>query len=198
MSKLQKKVSIISLSAIVFFALIPSIKAQPISAVEGKEPLSKKVVKMVDLQEKSQIALSGALNLRNEILYQTEENTSEGQLVYLGEYTITAYCSCEECCGEWARNREDNKVIGAAQVELQYGVSCASSKNLAFGTSIYIEALDGKEEGYNITNSTLIVQDRVAKWIENKYCDKIIDIYFPNHELVEKFGKIKSKVYIKK
>lgn len=29
----------------------------------------------------------------------------EPEPVYLGEFRVTAYCSCEKCCGEWAKNR---------------------------------------------------------------------------------------------
>lgn len=29
-------------------------------------------------------------------------NMAGGQYISLGEFTLTAYCSCEKCCGKWA------------------------------------------------------------------------------------------------
>ena len=91
----------------------------------------------------------------------------EPQLTSLGTYTITAYCSCEICCGDYAKNRPGGKVYGAAGVELTPGVSVAGW--LPLGTRIMI---DGHE---------YIVQDRTAKWVREKYDGKIIDIYFDDH-----------------
>lgn len=33
------------------------------------------------------------------------EEPAEPEPVLLGSFRITAYCSCEKCCGEWAKNR---------------------------------------------------------------------------------------------
>jgi 3D (Asp-Asp-Asp) domain-containing protein len=97
----------------------------------------------------------------------------------LGTYTITAYCSCEECCGK--RDRPDGKVIGAAGVELTPGVSVAAP--LPFGTELMI---DGRRYA---------VQDRAADWIVDRYGGKIIDIYFSSHEAALKWGKQVCEVY---
>jgi len=98
------------------------------------------------------------------------------------EYTITAYCPCAKCCGKHAINRPNNIVYGASGIELIEGVSVASP--LPFGTKIMI---DGHE---------YISQDRTAKWIAEKYENKIIDIYFNEHKDAVNFGKQVSKVYI--
>lgn len=148
-----------------------------------------------------ELSFSGINSISCDLKINLEELIAKPQptpeLSYLGEYVITAYCPCEECCGKWSNNRKDGVVRGASTKPLKYGETCASGNNLSFGTSIYIQELDGKEEFYNIPNSTLKVEDRVANWIDERYNSKVIDVYFPNHELVEKFGKIKSKVYIK-
>ena len=46
------------------------------------------------------------------------EEPAEPEPVLLGSFRITAYCSCEKCCGEWAKNRPNGIVYGAAGVEL--------------------------------------------------------------------------------
>jgi 3D (Asp-Asp-Asp) domain-containing protein len=113
-----------------------------------------------------------------------EEPTVEEKLQDLGEFRITAYCACEKCCGEWADNRPDGKVIGAAGIELKAGVSCAST--LPFGTVLDIDGL-----------GEYIVQDRTAKWVVDEYGENIIDIYFDDHEVAKKFGLQYHKVYLK-
>lgn len=97
-------------------------------------------------------------------------------LDYYGKCRVTAYCSCAQCCGQYAYNRPKDAngqavVYGAAGVPLTQGVSVASS--LPLGTTICIPDLDDVE---------YIVQDRTAQWIVDKYDGMIVDIYFDSHE----------------
>ena len=110
---------------------------------------------------------------------------SEPLLTSLGEYTVTAYCGCEECCGIWGQNRTDGIVYGAGMDELKQGISIATSKEFPFGTNLII---DGQE---------YTVQDRIANWVVERYEGKIIDVYFSNHEEAVKFGKQIKEVYLK-
>lgn len=92
-----------------------------------------------------------------------------------GSCRITAYCACEICCGEWAKNRplDENGnpiVYGASGQVLTPGVSVACS--LPYGTEIQIDGLPG----------TYIVEDRTAEWIQDKYNGMTVDIYMPTHE----------------
>lgn len=103
---------------------------------------------------------------------------------YLGEFRITAYCSCEICCGKWAENRPDGIVYGASGEELIAGVSCASP--LPFGTVVEIEGV-----------GTYIVQDRTSSWVVDKYGENLIDIYFDDHEAAREFGLQYHDVYLK-
>jgi 3D (Asp-Asp-Asp) domain-containing protein len=105
-------------------------------------------------------------------------------LVYLGEFRVTAYCSCEICCGQWAENRPDGIVYGASGEELVAGVSCASP--LPFGTVLEIERV-----------GTYIVQDRTASWVVDKYGENIVDIYFDDHQAALEFGLQYRNVYMK-
>lgn len=101
----------------------------------------------------------------------------------IGDFIITAYCSCPVCCGEWS---SDNPITasGAAAEE---GITVAADwDTLPAGTEIEIEGL-----------GTYIVQDKPAEWIVEKYDGKIIDIYFEDHKDALNFGKQEMKVYEK-
>ena len=105
------------------------------------------------------------------------EEVATIEFVDLGNYTITAYCGCEICCGQWA----SVPVIGSGGVELIEGVHCASP--LPLGTIVEVGDLGFYE-----------VQDRTAEWIADKYDQKVIDIYFENHEDAVQFGKKTANV----
>lgn len=102
----------------------------------------------------------------------------------LGQYTVTAYCGCEICCGEWSNNRPEGVVYGAAMEELKQGVSIATSKDFDFGTNLIIDDVE------------YTVQDRIPTWVVKRYEGKIIDVYFSNHDEAVKFGKQIKEVYI--
>lgn len=92
-----------------------------------------------------------------------------------GSCRITAYCPCEICCGEWAKDRPVDEagnpiVYGASGNVLTPGVSVACS--LPYGTKLEIDGLPG----------TYVVEDRTAEWIQDKYNGMTVDIYMPNHE----------------
>lgn len=112
------------------------------------------------------------------------EEPAEPEPVLLGSFRVTAYCSCEKCCGEWAKNRPNGIVYGAAGVELKAGLSCASP--LPLGTVVEVEGL-----------GEYIVQDRPAQWVIDKYGENQIDIYFDNHEAASAFGLKQLNVYLK-
>lgn len=102
----------------------------------------------------------------------------------LGTYRITAYCACEKCCGEWAKNRPGGIVTGAAGVELKAGVSCASP--LPFGMVVEIAGL-----------GEFVVQDRTGTQYANDYGGKVIDLYFNDHEAALQFGVKNLEVFVK-
>lgn len=100
---------------------------------------------------------------------QTEE--------YLGNYRITFYCGCEECCGSWAHNRPidvdtgEPIVVGAYGYTLQPGLSCASSATLPAGTELRVKGF-----------GRVVVQDKTAEWVQKKYNGEIVDIYCSDHD----------------
>ncbi len=97
--------------------------------------------------------------------------------VSLGEFKLTAYCSCKKCCGLWAYSRPldengNDIVIGASGERLYQGVSIAVDPAvIPYDSKVYI---DGKE---------YIAHDCGGAIKGNR-----IDVYFDNHQDALDFG----------
>lgn len=115
---------------------------------------------------------------------QVEEKT-EIKKTYLGEFILTAYCGCEECCGEWAIGRPVDEngeeiVYGASGQRLEQGVSIAVDPSvITYGTRVEIDG------------GIYIAQDCGGAIKENR-----IDVYFENHSDALSFGVQTKPVYI--
>ena len=75
-----------------------------------------------------------------EIPEPIKEPIQEPKIEYisLGEFKITAYCSCSKCCGKWAYNRPNGIVYGASGNELIPNYSIAVDPNvIPYGTKVY-------------------------------------------------------------
>lgn len=100
------------------------------------------------------------------------ETETEPQLVSMGTFTVTAYCSCEKCCGEWANNRPDGKVYGASGEELIADYSIATDVGLIpYGETILIND-----------------QEYVAHDCGGAIKGNRIDIYMSTHEMALEWG----------
>lgn len=97
--------------------------------------------------------------------------------ISLGEFKLTAYCSCRKCCGFWANGRPldengNDIVIGASGERLYQGVSIAVDPAvIPYDSKVYI---DGKE---------YIAHDCGGSIKGNR-----IDVYFDNHQDALDFG----------
>lgn len=118
------------------------------------------------------------------------KKTVKAKKVYLGKYTITAYCSCAKCCGKWALNRpkdENGKEIiytaSGEKAKSKYTIG-TDWNYLPKGTKLKIKGV-----------GTVKVQDKVADWVSERYNGKIIDLYFGSHAEALKFGKRDLKVW---
>lgn len=109
----------------------------------------------------------------------TTEITTEP--INLGEYKLTAYCSCKKCCGKWADNRGP-EVVGAIGKVLTAGYSIAvDPKVIPYGSIVII---NGKE--YEAMDCGGAIKG-------NR-----IDVYFNSHEEALEFGVQYANVYLKK
>ena len=94
-------------------------------------------------------------------------------MTYLGNFTLTAYCACEKCCGKWAAlNPNHLTASGAPAVE---GVTVAMG-GVPFGTQL------------SINGHIYTVQDRGTPYGH-------VDIYFSDHASALAFGQKYADVY---
>ena len=107
----------------------------------------------------------------------TEAETTSGR-IYLGNYKLTAYCSCSVCCGKWGQRTAS----GTAPVQ---GRTIAVDPSvIPYGTSVYIE-------GYG----TYIAEDTGGAIKNNDQYGRI-DVYFNDHEEALIFGVRYADVYL--
>jgi 3D (Asp-Asp-Asp) domain-containing protein len=105
--------------------------------------------------------------------------------IYLGVFRLTAYCSCEKCCGEYANNRPkdangEDIVLGSSGARLYQGVSIAvDPRVIAYGSIV------------KIGGKTYTAHDCGGAIKGNR-----IDVYFDNHEDAMRFGVQSREVYL--
>ena len=103
----------------------------------------------------------------------------------LGEFKLTAYCSCEKCCGEWALNRpkdENGKdiVYGSTGTALVAGTSIAVDPSvISYGSQV------------EINGHTYTAHDTGGAIKGNR-----IDVYFDNHQDALNFGVQRAEVFL--
>lgn len=95
------------------------------------------------------------------------------------EFTVTAYCPCEKCCGSWALNRE-GPVVGAACVPLVPGVSVAVESSIFPLGTTFVDA-DGNQYIAHDTGSGV-----VGFWV---------DIFCETHEEAVSIGMQHRTLY---
>lgn len=135
-------------------------------------------------QEKEQLVEQKEL-LQNNTKIETETDrevdTQANEPVSLGEFKLTAYCSCEKCCGIWAYNRPDGIVYGAIGEELKENYSIAVDPNVIPYRSEVI-----------INGKTYKAQDCGGAIKGNR-----IDVYFEDHNDALEFGVQYKEVFVK-
>jgi 3D (Asp-Asp-Asp) domain-containing protein len=82
---------------------------------------------------------------------------------------ITAYCSCQKCCGKWSINKKTAN--GKTPMSNR---TVAASRSIPFGTRLTIQGLKG----------VYVVEDRLAARFDHR-----IDVYFDSHKAALAFGK---------
>lgn len=113
-------------------------------------------------------------------IIETEIIVSPIPLTDLGEFTLTAYCSCEICCGKWALNRPNGIVYTASGAIAQQGITIAVDPSIiAYGAVLYIEGIGIR-----------IAQDCGGAIKQNR-----IDVYFDSHGDAWGFGRRTARVW---
>ncbi len=126
-------------------------------------------------------------NITIEIESDKDGDTNQAvKPVSLGNFKLTAYCSCSLCCGKWALNRP----IDEYGNEIVYG---SIGERLKEGYSI---AVDPTVIPYRteviINGHTYKAQDCGGAIKGNR-----IDVYFEDHQAALNFGVQYAEVYIK-
>lgn len=125
--------------------------------------------------------------LTPEVIEEAEPETEViTEPIYLGEFELTAYCSCSKCCGKWAKNRPIDEygneiVIGSTGEVLKSDYSIAVDPEVIPYGSIVI--INGKEYKAQDTGGAID--------------GSRIDVYFNSHKEALEFGRQAADVYLK-
>ena len=123
----------------------------------------------------------------NEIYFVNEFNqeVDNPNLVSLGEFKLTAYCSCSICCEGWANKREKDAygndiVRGSTGERLYEGLSIAVDPTVIPYRSEVV-----------IGSNTYVAHDCGGAIKSNK-----IDVYFEDHDTAKQFGVQYEEIFL--
>lgn len=176
---------IVTMAEIILAIVIVSVIATMVALLAGKspsEPMETETTTEIVLETETEteiVEVSTQKEVETEIQTETEvEPTSRTELVSMGTFTITAYCSCEICCSsEWANNRPLDEygnpiVYGASGEVLVSDYSIATDVGLIpYGETILIND-----------------QEYVAHDCGGAIKGNRIDIYMSSHEKALEWG----------
>ena len=120
------------------------------------------------------------------VVEPAEEPPVTNGMEVLGEFALTAYCPCEECCGQWAIDRPTdeygNEIVYTASGERAVaGVTVAVDPDvIPLGTEVYINGF-----GWYTAQDT------------GNFAGNVIDLYTTDHETARYFGRQTAVVAIK-
>lgn len=134
------------------------------------------------------ITQKASLKTRKPTLITPLEIEDDGpELISIGVFRITSYCSCSKCCGKYAASRPKDKdgndiVYGSTGAVLKVGTSIAVDPTvIPYGTEVVING------------HTYIAQDCGGAIKGSR-----IDIYNSCHEEAANFGVQYIEVFLKK
>lgn len=105
---------------------------------------------------------------------EPKEEPAEPEIQSLGTFRLTAYCDCEECCGEWA----DGITFTGTEATPERTIAVDPSV-IPLGSTIYING-----------------QPYIAEDIGGAIKGNRIDIFFPTHNEALQFGIQYAEVVI--
>lgn len=121
-------------------------------------------------------------------------NSTDDEWISLGEYTLTAYCACVECCEIWSAEHPSHEGTGFVQ-RTASGTIAKSGRTIAvnpqaipYGTQVLIRYNGtGQERQYIAEDTGSAMRKR-----------KVLDIYMDSHEEALRFGVKKGEIFVKK
>jgi len=99
--------------------------------------------------------------------------------VYIGEFTATAYCPCEACCGMWS-----DGVTATGTVATEGRTAAVDPEVIPYGTELLVYFEDGSMGRY------------VAEDCGGTIKGSKIDVYYDSHEAALEAGVQTVSVYV--
>lgn len=99
--------------------------------------------------------------------------------VFLGEYTLTAYCACSKCCGVWANGYT---ATGAWATEGR--TIAVDPKVIPYGTRVLLIWPDGTQHSY--------IAEDCGGGVNGNH----IDVFFNSHQAARVFGVQSAMAYL--
>ena len=157
------------------FAPVPLTTQMPTGAYKTYRPKSsalslKMELPIADTREKpyTKNTLSPDEPEPPEPIYGTVEVPENAELVYLGEFYVTGYDVCMECCG-----KVDGITASGAQATV--GRTVAASSDFPFGTILYIEGIGARivedRGGIKTQHLDVVCEDHPACYAITGYYD---------------------------
>lgn len=130
--------------------------------------------RLADAEEKIEKIKESLKNIDSNItIFSDGVCVRKEQYKSMGEYTITAYCACERCCGKWADG------ITASGLLAEPGIIAVDPKIIPLGSRVMI---DGQE---------YLAADTGGAIKGNR-----IDIFAVSHDIALEYGVQNHEVYL--
>ena len=168
------------ISVMVFGVITICSKSKTQNTVSAKATEASQVTAITKV---TTVTTSKHIPITKSILLKPELNA---EYKCLGEFTLTAYCPCVECCGEWSKDHPSR--IGTDYIQRTItGTIPKQGRTIGVDPDVIpygsVVVIDGHE----------YMAEDTGGLIEGNH----IDIYFDNHTDALKFGLQTEKVYIK-
>ena len=100
--------------------------------------------------------------------------------VFLGEYTLTAYCPCTRCCGK------GDGITATGTLAAEGRTIAVDPRVIPYGTHVLLIFLDGTQREY--------IAEDCGGGVNGNH----IDVFFSDHETARVFGVQSAMVYVGK
>lgn len=99
--------------------------------------------------------------------------------VFLGEYTLTAYCACSRCCGVWA-----NGYTATGTMATEGRTIAVDPGVIPYGTHVLLIWPDGTQHSY--------IAEDCGSGVNGNH----IDVFFDSHQAARIFGVQRAMAYL--